>query len=225
MPSPESPPGAAHCPAARRGWYAALGLSVFLLLGLDWLLARLLWLPLFFGLFFFLVAGLIVGGVSFRAARAARPLTRRGILLGAFAVATVSTLATVGWEYVHISGTIGDPPAFAHARNAARRGGSPAKEVGRLATDRFKEQLAGNYPPGGPIGYVRWAVASGEMDLEVSGFTEKVSIDQRGLIWPLRTAAALLLTVAGLWLSFESLRSPMPISNVLAPGEEYEEID
>jgi len=203
-----------------------LALAFGLLVGLDWLLARLLWLPFYFGIFFFLVAGLIVGAVSFRVARGARTLTRGRIVRGALVLASLSTLVTVCWEYRFIAATAGAPPKFTDARNAALRAGRTPRDVVHQAAESFRAALAEGYPPGGVIGYVRWAISSGKMKIKVAGSTETVSIDDhRGLIWPIRTLVALLLMAIGLWLSYEPLRSPEPVSNVLAPGEAYEELD
>ncbi len=38
-------------------------------------------------------------------------------------------------------------------------------------------------------------------------------------------SAGALLLAAGLWFSLESLRSAVPVANVLKPGEEYIEDD
>lgn len=206
-------------------WGSALGVAFVLLVCLDWLLVRLLWLPLFSGLFFFLVAGLLVGGLSFRLARNARPMTKKRIAGGVLLVAFMSILVTICLEYRHVTNSIGSPPKFASVRNELVREVGSSARIDALVSERFKQQLTRDFPPGGPVGYVRWTLASGKMELEVEGTKEIVSTAHRGLIWPARTLAALLLTAAGLWLSFEALQSSDPVSNVLAPGEEYEEID
>lgn len=221
-----SGPAAAWTPQHRKSWWTALALAFGLLVGLDWVLARLLWLPYFFGTFFFLIAGLMVGAVSFRVARGARPLTRGRIVRGVLLLASLSSFVTICWEYRFIAAGAGAPPKFTDARNAALREGRSATEVLRQAADAFRDGLAVHFAPGGVVGYVRWAIASGEMRIKVADSTETVSIDDhRGFVWPIRTIVALLLLATGLWLSYEPLRSHQPISNVLAPGEAYEEID
>ncbi len=225
-PTGESPPVSDWTPQRRKTWWSAQALAFGLLVGLDWLLARLLWLPFFFGIFFFLVAGLIVGAASFRVARGARPLTRGHIVRGVLLLASLSSLVTICWEYRFIVAGAGAPPKFTDARNAALREGRSPVEVLRRAAESFRDGLADQFPPGGVVGYVRWAIASGKMKTKVGDSTETVSIDDHGgLVWPIRTLAALLLMAIGLWLSWEPLRSPRPISNVLAPGEAYEELD
>jgi hypothetical protein len=215
----------AWTPWQKKAWRLALFASMALLGLLGWLLARLLWLPLYFGLFFFLVAGLLVGAIAFRLARSARPIQRRRLLGGTLIVAIVTTLITIGWEYHHVADTAGIYPKFAPVYDAVARKGKDVDVVGVEATSAFKRELAAHYPPGGVLGYVKWAFDSGELQVDVFGHTEKISIEHRGYAWPIRTLAACLLVMGGLWLSFESLRSPSPVSNILPKGEEYEDFE
>jgi hypothetical protein len=205
-------------------WARSLAAAVLLLAGLGWLLARLVWLYYFFGLFFFLIAGLLVGAVTFRVARACRPVPKPRLVRGVVMVAVCSTLVTVVWEYRHFSWTVGDNGRFPEVRNATVAAGRPAREVQARASAEFEQALALQHPPGGVSGYVRWAVTSGRMRLELDGRTETISLDAHaGLAWAIRTAAGLALLAAGLWFGLESLRFSEPVSNILRPGEEAEE--
>lgn len=206
-------------------WYWGLLTAVVLLSGLGWLLARLVWLPFYFGLFFFLIAGLLVGAVSFRVARPARPLGRGRILAGVIAVSIAACCPTLVHEYRHVAATIGNPPSFLEARNAAARKNEPVEAVKAMASEQFRAALSAQYPPGGPIGYARWAMSSGKMELTVAGCDDEVSISQRGVAWPIRGLAMIILMSAGLWSNMESLRSKDPVSVFLVPGEEAEDED
>jgi hypothetical protein len=221
--TPASAPEPPWTSSRAKAWYGALLLSLVLLSAAGFLLARLIWLPFYFGLFFFLVAGLLAGAIAFRLARAARPVPHGRILRGIVGVSAASTLVVVLWEYDHFAATVGDQPKFPTARNAAVKAGRPPAAIKTLATEKFKAVLDRDYPPGGPVGYVRWALAGGDMRLEVEGCEDTASISQRGYVWTLRTLVGLVLLAAGLWASFESLRSAQPVSNILAPGEECQE--
>ncbi len=210
-------------PEQRRAWFFALFVVFCLLIPTSALLARLVWLPYYFGLLFFLVAGLLTGALSYRIARAARPISLTPLLVGLAFVAVVSIAITVTWEYRHVAATVGDLPKFPDARNKAVRAGRSAGEVRQSADLAFQAALDRNYSPGGVLGYVRWAIGGGEMQLEVEGCTDTVGISHTGVEWLIRTFFGFLLLTAGLWASFESLRSAIPVNNVLAPGEEYEE--
>jgi hypothetical protein len=224
-PTPPQVVVAEWTPQRRKVWCTALGVSLLLLAPLDWLLARLLWLPMYFGLFFFLVAGLLVGGVAFRMARSARPLTRTRIIVGILPVAFASICITVILEYRHIASIAGAPPALGAAWSAQSKDSASVGDIKAEAAKAFRSHLADKFPPGGVVGYARWAVQSGEMKITAFGFEETVTIAHQGLTWPIRTLAAFVLLLLGLWLSFESLRSPSPVSNIIAEGEEYEEIE
>lgn len=210
--------------AARAGaWRRARIVSFLCLVPLGWLLVALIWLPLYMGLFFFLVAGLLVGAVSFRLARPARPMARQRILRGAGVVALVCTAINLAWEYDQFARAVGKPPRFADARNAAVSSGDKARSIDHKANVAFRAALAERYAPGGPIGYVRWAVSGADLPLAVEGQTETIVMPHGGFRWPIRTMAALLLLAVGLYLSFEALASAEPVSNILPPGAEYTE--
>lgn len=212
-----------------RAWYAGLIIGAVLLSALGWILARVVWLWFYFGLFFFLVAGLLVGAVAFRVARPSRPLTKRRILIGTLTISIIAWMVTVFWEYDHVARDIGDLPKFAKAHEAADEKARSATlvgettvhdDVGSKARTAFIDSLRQDYWPGGTIGYIRWAVSSGEMTLTVDECVDEVSIDQRGWAWPIRSLIGIVLLAAGLWSNLESLRSAGPVSNFLVPGEE-----
>lgn len=206
-------------------WRWAVALAVLLLLPLSWLLARLIWLPFYFGLFFFLVAGLLVGAASFRIARRARPLTKSRMATGVALTTACTTCFVAFWEYRDFAGSVATGRHFPAAKNAAISAGESVNQVKAEAREEFRRVLRAEKPPGGLIGYLRWATSSGTMDLTVRGSTETITNPHRGYVWPIRTTVAAILLALGLWLSFESLRSPIPVSNILAPGEEAEEDD
>ncbi len=210
-------------PTRRRAWLSGLALALMMLLVLGLLLARLIWLPFYFGLFFFLVAGLLAGACSFRIARLARPVSTGRLIRGVGVVSILTTCVFVIYEYRSVAATAAGERRFPEARNAAVNAGKSLQEVKSAVTDAFNRTLDADYPPGGTLGYIRWAFASGEMHLDVDGSSDKVAISHTGLAWPIRTLLAAVLLAAGLWASFESLRSGSPVTNVLGPGEEYEE--
>lgn len=218
-----SPPAPGHPAVQPTRWWSAAFLAFLAFLPLDWLLVRLIWLPFYFGLFFFLVAGLLVGGASFRYARPARPVSRGRLLLGIGLIVVAGLVTAIVLEYRHFANTVAGDRAFPEARNAAVAGGEPVGQIEAEAAAEFKAALQRDDPPGGVIGYIRWAVTSGKLELTVRGSRETATNEHRGYRWPIRTMAAALLLALGLWLSLESLRSPTPVSNILAPGEEAEE--
>ena len=182
-------------------------------------------LPFLLGLFFYLIAGMIAGALAFRRARHARPVRGRTILFGCVFVALWATVCINFYEHEYIIQTIGAEPRFAEARNEAMSEGRPSQEVTSQAGDAFRARLRRDFSPGGMIGYDRWMMAGGKMNLSVGSFTEPVSVQHGGLLWPIRTAIGAMLIAIGLWFSFEALRRPTPVSNILQPGEPFESLD
>ena len=219
------PPQSSSVPssAALTAWLGAQLFALGALAILGWLLARLVWIYYFFGLFFFLVAGLLVGAIAFRIARSARPIEKARLLRGIISIGICCTVINIVWEYRHYGWTVGQPPHFADARNAAIAAGRPSNAIQQTASQEFADYLAKNYPPGGALGYVLWSTRDGKAHITVEGVSETVITDHRHWVWPVRTLVGMVLLTAGLWFSMESLRCPVPVTNVIQPGEEYVE--
>ena len=130
----------------RAAWRRGLSAGIVLLSALGWILARVVWLWAYFGLFFFLIAGLLVGAVSFRIARSARPMSRRAILWGVALIAGVAWTVTVVWEYRFISATIARPEQFTDARKAAMAARERGDEACRGPSGAAASAVAGQAP-------------------------------------------------------------------------------
>ncbi|HWL93351.1 MAG TPA: hypothetical protein VNT79_07435 [Phycisphaerae bacterium] len=209
----------------RRSWVLTALTALAVLFALDWLLGWIIWLPLYSGLFGFLVAGLIAGGIAFRIARPLRPVRTGQLVALALVLGVVNSSVALYWEYHHVAHGVGDLPGFGKLLARAYRAGRPIDEVTDRVVREFKARLRDEYPPGGAVGYARWCFAGGEMKVSVDDASDHVTVSHRRWVWLIRSIAAALLTCTGLWFSFEGLRSPLPVRNVLIPGEEYEEID
>jgi len=217
--------GRAAAPTHSSSLFVPAAVAALPLVLLAFLLARLVWLPYFFGLFFFLVAGLLVGAVLFRMLRVQRPIARSRLLTLISVFAVFGGSAVLVWEYRYVAGTIGAFPRFAAVCRRASEVGEPIREVRRRATASYRSGLARDWWPGGPIGYARWAVGAGTMPLTVDGETETVDVEHRGPTWAARTVGGLLLMGLGLWSSCAALRRSVPVTNILPPGEEPLEED
>lgn len=234
-PNPENPPPTTLEPPPDRrptAFWRGVAVAVLVLIALDWLLGALLWLPFFGGLIGFLVEGLIAGGLGFRVARSARPVSRRQLWAGILVAVVISSAAVLWFEYFHFSARIGRPPNFAKARNQALRDAegddgrrSASNAVGAESVTAFHNFLESEYSPGGAVGYARWVTTSGVAVLKVRDVEEKIEAEHRGWIWPIRSFVGALMLVLGLGLAFDGLKSPTPIRNVLVAGEEFEELD
>lgn len=206
-------------------WLAALGAGAVATLPLMWLLARVVWIPAYFGVFFFIIGGMLAGAGPFRMARSLRPMSGGRVFLGVAALSIFGTASGLYLEYRYRADEIGTPPRFAEARTDAVRRGGPAKAVNSEASAAFRRMLDDKFAPGGLIGYCRWAATSGTATLSLpTGFSDEVTLGQRRMAWVLRTIGAYGLFAIGLWYQLEGLRRLEPVSNILAPGEEAEEV-
>lgn len=210
----------------------ALTIAAVLLVALDWLLGSLMWLPFFSGLLGFFVEGLIAGGIAFRFARGARPVGRLRLWSGIALLVVIGMAGLVFFEYYHFCGRVSQPPNFSRTRNAIlKEEADPSSrraaldKVGDDAVGAFQSYLSDNDPPGGAIGYAIWATKSGVAKIQLRGETQKIEAGHRGWVWPIRTAIGAVLLTFGLALAFDALKSPLPVRNVLLPGEEYEELE
>lgn len=226
---PTAPTAISEAPAA---FFRALVVAAVVLLALDWLLGSLMWLPFFSGLLGFFVEGLIAGGVAFRFARRARPISRGRLWFGIIMLVAISMSGLLFFEYWHFCGRVGRAPYFSKTRNGVIQ--KETDETPRLAAlaevqsgtvRAFRDYLAEDYPPGGALGYARWATTSGIATIEFRGESQRIEAGHRGWIWPVRTAIGAILLAVSLALAFDALKSPVPVRNVLLPGEEYEELE
>lgn len=219
-------------PADPRAFLRALLITAILLLALDAILGMLMWLPFYSGLLGFFVEGLIAGGIAFRFARAARPVSRRRLWTGIIVLVVISLSGLIYFEYLNFSWRVGRPPNFSKARNSILKSSkddtdrrAALEEMSAASVQKFRNYLSDTFPPGGSIGYAFWATKSGLAPIEVQGDQETIEAPHRGLVWPIRTAIGAILLTIGLALAFDALKLPQPIRNVLLPGEEYEELE
>lgn len=206
-------------------WLSVLAVALLILFALDYLLGLVIWLPLYCGLFGFLVAGLIAGGTAFRLARKLRPISRGRIWATGILLTLFNAPTALFFEYHHVASGVGELAGFSKLRVRAAKEGSPRADIVERIELAFRDKLTSDFPPGGFLGYARWCVQSGEMPLQVDDASDIVSVSHRGWRWVIRSVIALVLTFVGLCFSFDGLRSAVPVRNILAPGEEYEDID
>lgn len=206
---------------------AAVVAALVILIALGWLLARLVWLWFFFGLFFFLLAGSLTGALVFPILRPTRPVAKGTIVALCAFVAVAGWIPSVVWEHRFIVHSAGDVPHFSAARNALVAASQPAGLVDSRAEALFTQLLERDFAPGGLIGYVRWAVAKGSSELTLAdlpvadhaAFTDHVAIPHHGWRWPARAAVCVGLLFLGLWWQLVALRAPLPTSNLIDPDE------
>ncbi len=210
------PPRAAEPPAdtiANRGWLGwSLAGGIALGVPSGWLLAYLAALPALLGLFFFLLIGLLIGAVMFRLGKPAAPVPRGMLRPIGMAVALLvwvtGLLAEYRWFPEHAAAEV--------VRNSVIQS-IPPSEVKQFENKMRREaldRLRADYPPGGFIGYLRWAAIDGQMSLprmkDQSRYLYKLR--QKRVIWVARVVLSLVLFTFALQSQFFGLAPRKPVA-------------
>lgn len=205
MEQPETPPGKAAASVVESpapvadtrgsrwiGWSVISGGGVGIPAGV--LLAYLSALPFLLGLFFYLLLGLIIGATMFRFGRRAPAPSRRLAQAMGIGVAVLVWGTSLYVEYIAF------PRSVDRQVRESFRKSFPADERAELRTQTgafVAEYLRNHYPPGGFVGYVRWAIDDKPMECPrvFSDSTQKIRLPQRGTLWLVRVGLALVLVV------------------------------
>ncbi len=140
-------------------WWLAVGAGVIVSLPIAWLLSHAALLPFFLGVFFFALFGLVIGAVMHRVASPARPYPSTTLVVGTTIVVAFGLVASLASESRDFPGKM------------AVEAGDKTRDIGNRTINEYRTAVAGDirrylreqYPPGGTLGYVRWALASGTL--------------------------------------------------------------
>lgn len=200
-------------------WLSLIG-GCLLGLPIGWLLASLAVLPMFLGLFFFLILGLFIGAAMFRLGKAAAPVPKSIlIIIGSIAALTVWGTALVV-EYRNLP-----QDAAQTVRDSFKKHSFAPQDKLRLQNetrDYVLAKLKKDYPPGGFIGYLRWAATKGTIECPriFSNDTETHTLHQRGPMWIIRVLLSLLLLGFTIFAQFLGLAQSAPSASGTAPSEQ-----
>ena len=175
--------------SGRIGWPCLAGLLAGIPAG--WLLAYLAALPAFLGLFFYLLFGLLLGAIMVRCGRRAGPVPRPTLWLIGGGIALLVWATGLAAEYWELPRSAEEAVRKSFIRSFTR-------QDRQVLADKTREyvnaHLQTEYPPGGFLGYLRWAATDGTMDLPrvFSDTTEVFRLPQRRVAWLVRLALGLL---------------------------------
>ena len=206
-------------PQSRGGRFPAILLAGCVLgIPVGWLLATLGALPFFLGLFFCLLFCLLVGATMYRFGRSARPLPVTGLWAAGLVVSLVVWGTSLFAEYCNVRGynlyTYRDDgikpyPITGDAQKVVRRSYAyrtlsteEATQLREGVQKGFAEQLEAKYPPGGFLGFVRWATTRQELQLPrvLSDTKESFRLRDQGPKWTIRIVLSLIF-ISGAILS------------------------
>ncbi len=193
-PNPASEPVNTTVPAPARtgwtGWSFVAGCVLAVPCGV--LLAYLAALPFMLGLFFFLLLGLIIAATMFRVGSKLRPPGTFGAVASAVGITVVVMGVSLWVEYKALPRSV---------ERVVRHSYYESFTADRLTklneeTDKFVVgALAQKSPPGGFVGYLRWAAIDGTFDCPrvFVDKTEPYQLPYRRALWLIRLATSSLL--------------------------------
>lgn len=171
------------------------GLIVAVALGLT-LLTAALSLMFMLGLFFYMLFGLLVGAVMFRFGARSRPMPRGRV------VAITAVVALAAWSTSLAKEAHDFPDDFANKIMSDAKSGRvrlyipPENGVAQVHNelhDFIVHHLAEVYPPGGMLGYFRYAAAGATIELDIPSQLRTLTIKPRVAPWVWWTRGLLAL--------------------------------
>ncbi|MFQ5495740.1 MAG: hypothetical protein ACE5EX_10210 [Phycisphaerae bacterium] len=184
-------------------WWRSVVVGCAVSLPIGWLLSYAGTLPFLLGPFFFVLFGLMIGAAVHRTASAGRPYRAATLMAG------TSVVVVVCW-WVSIIMESHDFPT-----NAALKVSTQTRDIGDQSVEAYRASvakgirgfLAERYPPGGVIGYVRWAVGSGQIaPREIAGVPRTIQPRQARGVWVLRAALCVAMLSFGIGSQTQTLR-------------------
>jgi len=195
-------------------WWLAVLVAAVVSLPFGYLLSYGAFLLAYFGLFFFLLFGLLVGAVMFRIARPARPIPRWQLVTGSLVVAAVCGGFSIAVECRQFPGDAAER-TLKTFRTLPE--GMTRDDILRQARASVEKYLVENHWPGGALGYMRWKATASSLPVEVETPTTTVhrAIQYRGNRgwWIVRVILSLT------FLPFAVHAVVKPLSKVDAPPE------
>lgn len=165
------------------------------------------WLPVYLGMYFFIVGGLLLGGIWYRLAWEIRPATKRSVYTAGAAVLAFWVVVYLGAEYQvkpgHLAKTLADNSTLVVGVD------SPVQRQQRYeqAYAHVKSVMR-EYGPG-PIGYFVWNAVDGVMPPLPGYGGQKIALTQLQLFWIVRIVASVGLLGYGLHLQLKDLSKPL----------------
>lgn len=184
-------------------WWMSVAIALILVMPLAWVLSYAATLPFMLGPFFFALFGLVFGAVMHRIASPGRPYNSRVLVVGTTIVVLLIWCISITFESR-------DFPSEMAAQATTRTqplGDRTVTEFQADVAEDVRQFLRDKYPPGGPIGYIRWIVGDGEIASgELEGIARTLKPLQSGASWTVRVVLSVALLAFGIASQTMALR-------------------
>jgi hypothetical protein len=161
---------------------------------LAWLLSHAVLLPFFLGLFFYALFGLVIGAIMHRVAAPRRPYSKLPVLVG------TTLVVLFGWSLSILQEAEDSPAKLAEivSRRTRNIGDRTVKEFRSDVAGQIRDFIAQEYPPGGALGFVRWAASGGEIARgSIQDSRIPLELPHQGILWLIRVVLAVGLLAFG----------------------------
>lgn len=202
-PPPADRPSEKPAPSGWIGWSFVAGCGLAVPFGI--LLAYLAALPFFLGLFFFLLLGLMLGAVMFRFGINAPPPSLPAAWAMGTGVAALLILTSLWAEYRALPRSVDRVVRQSFFRSFTPQDREALRQGVRMHVADFLEQ----YPPGGFVGYLRWAATDGTLTCPriFKDSTEVYQLPYRRTMWDIRVGLSFALVWWTIMTQMFALRS------------------
>ena len=176
---------------------------------LSWtLMSVALSLPFLLGIFFFLLFGLVIGATMFRFGRPQRPIARWRLRLATAAVTLFCMMLSLVKEGRDFRRNFVNKAI--EGRYVRFTDSSDYERVRVQLTGFVSDYLRAHYPPGGVVGYLRYAAGKERMTIDLPGQPRPVRVPMPAAawLWWARIALGLTLGYAGVYSQVAALAKP-----------------
>jgi hypothetical protein len=192
-------------------WWWAVAAGTALGIPLGYLLSYGAALLAYLGLFFFMLFGLVIGAVMFRIGQPARPIARWKLRTGIGLVALSAWGTSLAFECWGFPSDVAETVLKPETRALRQRpDGRTPNEIKHEIEECVRDYLREAYPPGGPIGYIRWKVFDDELNVQITNVKPiRLPFKDNGGWWILRV----VLSIAMLIIAIRAVVRPLGLAD------------